>query len=95
MFVGFTRRIKNASGFRLGLGMRVNKKNAIWLSFILLFVLMFQLMWKLMILTFWGMLWMFYGIFLMFKYMYLGMAWCIKKLYHLISNKIKASREAQ
>ena len=68
MFISFSKTIARLGGFRLGFGIRMNKKNAVWLSFIILFVAMFQLMWYMLLFCFWLMYALIYGIY-----------WCIKK----------------
>lgn len=45
MFVSFTKTLKKMSGFRLGFGVRVNKRNAPLWCFAMLFAGMFYLMW--------------------------------------------------
>ena len=69
MFVGFSKTIAKFGGFRLGIGIRMNKKNAFWISLIIMFVAMFKLMWYMMILC--G--WLFYAI-------CYGIIWCIKRI---------------
>ena len=76
MFISFSKTIARFGGFRLGVGMRLNKKNAIWMSLIVLFVAMFQLMWYMLILCGWMMYAVCYGIY-----------WCIKKTIGASSKK--------
>ena len=76
MFISFSKTIARFGGFRLGVGMRLNKKNAIWMSLIVLFVAMFQLMWYMLILCGWMMYAVCYGIY-----------WCIKKIIGASSKK--------
>ena len=76
MFISFSKTIARFGGFRLGIGMRLNKKNAIWMSLIVLFVAMFQLMWYMLILCGWMMYAVCYGIY-----------WCIKKIIGASSKK--------
>ena len=49
MFVSFTKTLKKMSGFRLGFGVRVNKRNAPLWCFAMLFAGMFYLMWYMII----------------------------------------------
>ena len=53
MFVSLTKMMKTLCGFRLGFGIRITKKNALVMSFVLLIVLMFQLMWYMVVMCFW------------------------------------------
>ena len=76
MFISFSKTIARFGGFRLGVGMRLSKKNAIWMSLIVLFVAMFQLMWYMLILCGWMMYAVCYGIY-----------WCIKKTIGALSKK--------
>lgn len=69
MFVGFSKTIAKFGRFRLGIGIRMNKKNALWISLIIMFIAMFKLIWYMMILC--G--WLFYAI-------CYGIIWCIKKI---------------
>ena len=68
MFFSLSKTIARFGGFRLGLGIRISKKNMLWMSLLLFFVLMVKLMWYMMIVAFWLMYAMFYSIY-----------WCIKK----------------
>ena len=76
MFISLSKTIARFGGFRLGIGMRLNKKNAMWAWLILFFVGIFQLMWGMMLICGWLMYAMFYGMF-----------WCIKKLIKALSKK--------
>jgi hypothetical protein len=76
MFVGISRTMGKFGKFRLGAGLRLTKNNAVWVLFILMFVYMFQACWYMMVLCFWMVYAMFYG-----------MYWCIKKLIQAIRGK--------
>ncbi len=76
MFLSLSKTIAKIGGFRLGLGIRITKKNAAIMSFVLFFVLMFQLMWYMMVVCFWLMYAMFYGIY-----------WCIRKVFGIGKKK--------
>lgn len=78
MYLSLSKTIAKFGGFRLGLGIRMNKKNSIWVSLLVLFIVMFQLMWYMMILCGWLMYAMCYGIY-----------WCIKKIIKASSIKRK------
>ena len=68
MFISLSKVMK-LGGSRLGFGLRITKKNSLWMSFIVMFVCILQAMWYMMLLGFW----------LMYVMMY-GMIWCIVKL---------------
>lgn len=76
MFVGFSKTIARFGGFRLGLGMRMSKKNAAWMCLAIMFVAVFKLMWYMLLLCGWLVYAMCYGIY-----------WCIKKIVSSISQK--------
>ncbi len=71
MYIGLSRTLAKFGRFRLGIGMRLTKKNAPYLFIILMFVWMFQLMWYILLLCFWLMYAIFYGIY-----------WCIKSFFN-------------
>jgi len=80
MFFSLSKTIARFGGFRLGMGIRLTKKNFAILLFALLFVIMFQLMWYMLVVSFWLIYAMFYAMF-----------WCLRKI--LIKNKIKKDNE--
>lgn len=53
MFVSFSKFAKKFGGIRLGLGLRITKSNALWMSFIIMFVCILQACWYMMLLCFW------------------------------------------
>lgn len=57
------------------IGWRITKKNALWMSIIMLFVSVFQMTWYMIVLTFW----------MIYATCY-GFIWCIKKIIALIKN---------
>ena len=69
MFLSLSKTIVRFGKMRLGLGIRITKKNVIYIGFILMFVYMLQACWYLMILCGW----------LTYAVIY-GMYWCIKEL---------------
>ena len=81
MFLSLSKTLAKFGGFRLGLGIRITKKNALVMSFVLLFVLMFQAMWYMMVVCFW----------LMYAVMY-GMWQCVKLPFRLLR---KAARKGK
>lgn len=62
MFLSFSKTLAKFGGFRIGAGIRMTKKNAVWMLFALLFILIFQMMWYMMIFVFWIIYAMIYGL---------------------------------
>jgi len=87
MLVGMSRRLRTMGGFSILAGVRITRRNAMWMIWIFFFLAMFWLMWKMLLLAGWGMYFMFYGIYLIYKYMFLGIVWVCKKAYHAITGK--------
>lgn len=79
MFVSLSKTLAKFGGFRLGLGLRLNKNNAAWMLFVLMFVYIFQAMWYMMILCGWLVYAVCYGVY-----------WCIKKLIETIKANVKS-----
>lgn len=69
MFLSLSKTFAKIGGARLGLGIRITKRNAPYMCLIVFFISMFQLMWYMLILCFWLMYAMCYGIY-----------WCIKQI---------------
>lgn len=69
MFISLSKTMAKFGGFRLGVGMRLTKNNALVMLFFLMFVYCFKMMWYMMILCFWCVYALIYGF-----------VWCIKKL---------------
>lgn len=89
MFVGFTKRLKAMSGFRLGFGMRVNKRNWWYFLIAMSVVGMFYLMWYSLILGGWATYYIVYGT---YKFFYYIVKWTVmgcKKLYSFVGSKVK------
>ena len=78
MFISLSKTIGKFGGFRIGIGKRITSKNAWWMLLIICTVCIFQLMWYLLIVVFWLLYAMCYGIW-----------WCIKKLIQKISGSKK------
>ena len=72
MFIGFSKTLARFGGFRLGVGMRITKKNAAWAAFIPLIIWCFQMMWYMIILSFW----------LMYATIY-AICWLLKKMFKI------------
>ena len=76
MFLSLSKTIAKVGGFRFGLGIRMTKRNALLVSCLTLFVSMFQLMWYMLVLCFWLMYAMCYGIY-----------WCIKQIIRKVKQR--------
>lgn len=76
MFIGLSKTFAKFGKFRIGAGLRITKKNMFWMSIIVMFVSLFQLCWYMMVLCFWLMYAVCYGIY-----------WCIKKLVTALKGK--------
>lgn len=61
MFLSLSKTLKKFGGVRLGLGLRMNKKNSIWVAFVAMFVCLFQICWYLLVVCFWLMCAICYG----------------------------------
>lgn len=81
MFLSLSKTFAKVGGFRLGLGIRMTKKNAPYMLFLIFFVSMFQLMWYMMVLCFWLMYAMCYGIY-----------WCVKQIIRKIKKSNSVSK---
>lgn len=87
MFVSFTKTLKKMSGFRLGFGVRVNKRNAPLWCFAMLFAGMFYLMWYMIIGAGWCLyffLWAFYKI---YYYLFKGIAVAVRSCINSLKGK--------
>ena len=84
MFFSFSKTVARFGGFRLGVGMRVNKKNAIWMSFLVMFIAMFKAVWYMLLLCGW----------LTYAVCY-GACWCIKKTITSISKSVSKSQKTK
>lgn len=76
MFLSLSKTMARFGGFRLGLGIRINKRNYIFALFIMMFVWLFKLMWYMLVLSFWMMYAVCYGLY-----------WCIKKIVQAIKGR--------
>lgn len=87
MFVTFTKTLKRMAGFRLGFGIRVNKRNApLWCG-AMLAAGMFYLMWYMIIGAGWCLYFMLLAIYKIYYYLFKGIAIGCKKLYRFIKGK--------
>ena len=92
MFVSFTKTLKKMSGFRLGFGVRVNKRNAPLWCFAMLFAGMFYLMWYMIIGAGWCLYFFLLAFYKIYYYLFKGIAVGCKKLYQLIKGKRRSNR---
>jgi len=90
MMVGLSKRMKTAAGFNIMAGVRITKRNALFMVWVVFFLAIIWLMWKMCVYAVWGGAYMFYGIFLIYKYMFLGAKWCVLK----VVDAIKGNRDA-
>jgi hypothetical protein len=81
MFIGFSKTLAKFGGFRLGVGMRVTKKNAAWAACIPLIIWFFQMIWYMIILSFWLMYAVFYGMVWLFGKMFKSSGSFFKKFF--------------
>ncbi len=88
MFIGFSKRLKSMSGFRLGVGLRLTKSNCWYFLFILLFVGTFYLCWYSVLACGWIMYYLFYGLYKIYYFMLKYAAIGIKKLYACVKRTI-------
>lgn len=87
MFVSFTKALKRMSSFRLGFGVRVNKRNAPLWCCAMLFAGMFYLIWYMIIGAGWLLYFMLLAIYKIYYYLFKGIAVGCKKLFYLIKGK--------
>lgn len=72
MFIGLGKMLGKFK-IRIGVGLRVTKNNIYWMLFIVMVVSMFRLMWYLLLLCFWAIYVMFYGFYVLIK-------WIVRKI---------------
>ena len=90
MFVSFTKALKRMSGFRLGFGIRVNKRNApLWLC-AMFFAGMFYMCWYMIIGAGWLLYFTLLAFYKIYYYLFKGIAVGCMKLYHRIKGKTSA-----
>lgn len=83
MFVSFSKHLKSMGGFRLGVGLRLTRRNCWYFLFMLMLVGCFYICWYSVLACGWALYGLFYGIYLMFKYSAIG----IKKLCESIKSR--------
>lgn len=53
MFISLSKTLSKFCGFRLGVGLRITKKNAIWMCFLVMMIQLMKAMWYLMVICGW------------------------------------------
>ncbi len=89
MFISLSKTLAKFGGFRLGVGMRMTKNNMIWMSLIVMFMQLMKAMWYLMIICFWLVYAMIYGICKMCK----SSSPLFKKLFQNLYEKAEQNAE--
>ena len=72
MFLSLSKTLAKFGGVRFGVGIRVTKNNMIWMSLLVMFVNILKACWYMMILCFWLMYAMFYGMYWLAKKIFKG-----------------------
>ena len=67
MYLSFSKTLARVGGFRIGCGLRLTKKNILWMPIVLMFVYMFQLMKYMCVVAVWVLYWFFYGMYYLTK----------------------------
>ena len=80
MFVSFSKRLKSMSGFRLGVGLRLTRRNCWYFLFVLVLVGCFYFCWYSVLACGWMLYGLFYGCYLMFKYIPLLYGDCFRSV---------------
>lgn len=93
MYINFAKTLKRMSGFRLGFGIRVNKRNAPLWCCAMLFAAIFYCMWYMMIGAGWGLYFMLLAIYKIYYYLFKGTAIGCKKLFVLFKKKSASAEE--
>jgi hypothetical protein len=87
MFISLSKTLARFGGFRLGVGMRMSKKNAPYLFIFAIMMLLFKMMWYMIVLTFWLMYAVIYGTFWILKKMFKISVPFVDKLFNKISEE--------
>lgn len=89
-FVGFSRRLKGMGGLRFGVVHRVSG----WeLLFIYIGIAFFYMIWYTLIFCGWSIYYMMYGLYLVYKYLFIGIYKAIKYLVKFIKGKIEERKK--
>lgn len=95
MFISLSKTLVRFGGVRLGVGMRITKKNAAWAAFIPLLIWFCQLTWYMIVLSFWLMYAVFYGTFWILKKMFKISVPFVDKLFNKISEEYNKKEGCQ
>ena len=87
MFLSLSKTFAKVGGFRFGAGIRITKKNAAYMSLVLLFVVSIQLCWYMLVLCFWVMYAILYLMWWIISSMFRGTCRGIKKIVRFITKK--------
>ncbi len=63
MFISLSKTLARFGGFRLGVGLRLTKSNMLWMSFVVMFVYLLKATWYMMVICFWIVYALYYGLF--------------------------------
>lgn len=85
MFISFSKTMAKIGGVRVGMGLRMSKKNAPYIAVFVGIMMMFKFLWWLTIACFWLMYALGYGAFIAFKKL---KPYC-KRLFAKIKNRTK------
>ena len=89
MFISLSKTLARFGGVRLGVGMRMSKKNAPYIGIFVAMLMMFKAMWYLIIVSFWMVYAAIYGAVWLYCKMFKTSAPFFKKLFEKIENGIK------
>ena len=87
MFISLSKTLVRFGGFRLGVGIRMNKNNAIWMLLLVSFMAMFKAMWYMMIVCLWMAYAMIYGAVWLYCKLFKTSIPIFKKLFEKISEE--------
>ena len=89
MFISLSKTLARFGGIRLGVGMRMSKKNAPYIAIFACMMFMFKMLWYLMIVSFWLTYATIYGIVWLYCKLFKTSVPLFKKLFEKIENSIK------
>ena len=95
MMVGLSKRMRWAAGLNIMAGVRITRRNALFMVWVVFFLAIMWLMWKMIVFAVWGMCYMFYGLFLCYKYMFLGAKWAVLRVVDMIRGKPEEPSDGQ
>lgn len=89
MFISLSKTLARFGGIRLGVGMRMSKKNAPYLVVFAILMLLFKMMWYMMIFSFWLLYAVIYGVVWIYCKMFKTSIPFFKKLHDYVEKSIK------